>query len=124
MIFAEDHPALAGRDCERCKVQMHDTKTGEPMVREDGTPEPRGIPPDCKGERGPACPKYLVEEMSAENCIAYSMYVTCKAIGVLPRAGGLQDQDPSMAEKFSILAMLDRYREIACRKAGMAAGMM
>lgn len=103
---------------------MYDPKTGVLMERADGTPEPRPIPPDCEGRRGPPCKKYLVEEMLPENYQAYSQYTTCKALGCLPMVGGLEDQDAYLMRKFEMLAMIDRQRQIAIMSARMASGMM
>ena len=109
MIFLENHPAIAGRSCERCKKYWYD-KDGKEMEREPGVPEPRTMPPDCL-----ACPKKAPdsEMISPQNYMVYKKYIACKALGCLPLPGGLDSQDPEVSRKFQFLAMIDRQRELA-----------
>ena len=115
MIFIEDHPEIAGRDCEDCREYVYG-KNGQKMMRQDGTPEPRPIPPNCD-----ACLKHApdVETLTPQNMIAYKDYVLCKELGCLPFPGGTESQDPVVMIKFETLAMIDRHREIAYAKAGL-----
>ena len=85
-------------------------------MRADGTREPRPIPPNCK-----ACLKNAEhsEVLTTSNMWAYKNYVVCKALGCLPLPGGTESQDPVVMQKFEILAMIDRSREIAYARAGL-----
>ena len=85
-------------------------KHGRPMEREPGVPEPRTVPPDCV-----ACPKNApgAEILTPRNFQIYKTYVLCKALGCLPRAGGLMNQDSELVAKMGWAAMIDRQREIA-----------
>lgn len=86
------------------------------MMREDGTPEPRSVPPDCS-----QCKKNAKDAdiLAPRNYLVYRKYVACRALGCLPRPGGLDNQIPEISEKFQMLAMIDRYREAAMRAAGV-----
>ena len=109
MFFLEEHPEVAGRSCQRCKEQVYD-KRGRPIEREPGVPEPRVVPPDCA-----TCPKNApdAEELTPRNWHIYKKYVACRALGCLPRPGGLDSQNPEISRKFEALAMLDRQKELA-----------
>ncbi len=101
------------RSCEYCKKFIHDSngivkgQDGEPIER------PKNIPVVCS-----TCEKYDNETGEVWRCFTtrnrylFKSFLIAHHFGVLPREGGIDQQDPRDMDKFVLLAELFRVQGV------------
>lgn len=87
-----EHPIEFVRDCEKCRRFLLDDRN-EVARDQTGAPIERGnVPPGCD-----LCARHeagFEDGWIGVNGILFEQFLACWLFGALPRAGGLDDQDP------------------------------
>ena len=93
-------PDLFFRSCEQCREFIIDEGTGKPKLAPDGEPIRRG---PKQAVQCSMCPKDGWKGFSDENQAAFGVLRACVELGRLPRAGGVEDQEPTTLETLLLL---------------------
>lgn len=110
-------------DCRRYRVRGK----GNIERDKDGNPIPTENPPPCSST---PCKSFEGKpRLSLEASAIIEKYATCRAFDALPRAGGINDQDPREMRVFRLLKQIDdefqaESRNSIASKAGPMAGLL
>lgn len=105
-------PELFFRDCKICKEYLHDAKGVIEDVKDEPIKRPKEFPASCK-----TCDKYdnktgvIWEKFTYKNYYYFYTFLVAYYFGVLPRAGGVDDQSPEIVRMLIILyEMFEKYK--------------
>ena len=114
MRFVRDHPGLAYRNCDECKLYVYN-KSGE-IQKRNGKPEKRPSPPNCS-----KCKKFYTFGGEVKDVVKelHNLYGAVKMLGgiALPRKGDLWDQHKLISQALFQMAVLEYAEEVGYRDA-------
>lgn len=97
-------PEIFYRDCDECKKYLHSERGIEKNSAGDLIERPESMPPRCD-----LCKKrdkdtgYIWEKFTPKNEYLFTVFRAAKAFGVLPRAGGIDNQIPEVLSTLLLL---------------------